>query len=161
MGEALVICVYHDTFIVISSMSFTSFSNYCIKMLDNNGLQYNDREVCSLECATEGGSLASIHSEEENYFIFGLLNSACPSGSCGGNYPPFRKTWIGSQPDSLHYQWMDGTPVRYSWWNSGEPSTCPAKGCVYIGGFSTGPMFVDSDCISQEIRYDCACKKRI
>ena len=94
------------------------------------------------------GEIASIHSEEENQFIYenlGGLNQG----------PPFRKTLIGLKND----KWLDGSSI----WNYNKWDTLPETSrddCVFFGGYSTGPNWIINDCFDQYNKFDCACKKR-
>jgi len=79
-------------------------------------------------CKARHMSLASIHSEEEQTFVFGLTE---------GSYP-----WIGLTDATTEgeWQWSDGTPVDYLNWFPGNPDGGDQEDCVYIGGV-TGEWF--------------------
>ena len=70
------------------------------------------------ECSSLGGSLASIHSKEEDDFIFNMVQ---PHGS---NYGP---TFLGATRVSPGiFEWDDNTPWDYENWNQGNLSySCP------------------------------------
>ena len=101
--------------------------------------------TCALGQIT--GEIASIHSEEENLFLYSNL---------GGLHqgPPFRKTLIGLKND----KWLDGTSIwNYNKWNS-LPETSWDY-CVFFGGYSTGPFWFTHPCFDKYNKFDCACKK--
>ena len=93
------------------------------------------------------GEIASIHSEEENLFLYSNLGGL-------NQGPPFRKTLIGLKND----KWLDGTSIwNYNKWNS-LPETSWDY-CVFFGGYSTGPNWFINDCFDKYNKFDCACKK--
>lgn len=119
---------------------------------------------CRESCRGKGGNLASVHSQEENRFIFSML---------GGNYrgPPFRRTMLGARgpgytetvcpsacfQTSLPMGWIDGTNWgEFTMWSDGHPKS--SWECLYIGDKSTGPEWISDTC-NQEQKFDCACKK--
>ena len=78
-------------------------------------------EVCDLqvfnnlhrsECSSLGGSLASIHSKEENDFVFNLIQPHGPATYYGS-------TWVGATCVNGEHKWDDGTPWDYENWDSG------------------------------------------
>jgi len=62
-----------------------------------------------LYCEENSAMLASIHSEEENQYIGGLIE---------------KNTWIGLNDieDEHVWEWVDGSPFDYSKWHVGEPN---------------------------------------
>ena len=82
------------------------------------------------ECSSLGGVLASIHSSEENDFIFSLIRIHAPY------YGP---TWIGASAISDYvWEWDDSTPWDFQNWDEGKmqfvtkkafnPILCTARG---------------------------------
>ena len=66
------------------------------------------------ECSSLGGSLGSIHSKEENDFVFNLIFlNVQPNGEFYG------MAWLGASCVQETYQWDDGTPWDYENWNQG------------------------------------------
>ncbi|KAH7715877.1 macrophage mannose receptor 1-like protein [Aphelenchoides avenae] len=70
-------------------------------------------------CARRYANLASIHSDAENDWITDFLHQ---------NVGP---TDNGAAAIGLHdttgkcaFQWIDGSPVNYFHWNTGQPSNC-------------------------------------
>ena len=82
------------------------------------------------KCQQMGGDLAIIRSDHENQFIFNLVKRT--SGL------PVWGVWIGLRRKSDgNFEWVDGTPVKYSSWNSGEPNNMGGReDCVVM--FSAG-----------------------
>ena len=67
------------------------------------------------KCQEMGGELAIIESEKENEFIFDLIKKTDGLSLWG--------VWIGLQrQDDGSFQWVDGTPVVYNGWETGEPN---------------------------------------
>lgn len=81
---------------------------------------------------TEGGYLATLTSEEENNFVFDLIDRGDfwyerPNGQLagpwiGGHQPP------GSPEPGTNWQWVTGEPVLYSNWTAGEPNELNGSG---------------------------------
>ena len=94
--------------------------------LNNSGQHYNDIEVCRWvgisnfrylyffrsECYSLGGSLASIHSKEEDDFVFNLVQPRR-----GDDYGT---TYLGATLVSGQHKWDDNTPWDYENWNRGD-----------------------------------------
>jgi hypothetical protein len=69
------------------------FGQNCYKLMNNSGLHYHDISVCTEECQQAGGNLASIHSPEENAFIYSIMQTT-KSG-----YDE-QDTWIGEYSEN-------------------------------------------------------------
>ncbi|XP_053119455.1 macrophage mannose receptor 1-like [Hemicordylus capensis] len=80
-----------------------------------------------LSCRKEGGDLTSIHSIEEHSFVISQLG-----------YKPTDLLWIGlnDQKISMYFEWSDGTQVRFTKWQRGEPmyQMNAEKDCVIMSG---------------------------
>ncbi|XP_032929413.1 macrophage mannose receptor 1-like [Catharus ustulatus] len=78
-------------------------------------------------CQKEGSHLASIQSLEEHSFVVSQLG-----------YKPTDKLWIGLNDHKvqMYFEWSDGSPVTYTKWHLGEPSTTNNRpeDCVLIKG---------------------------
>ncbi|RLW11503.1 hypothetical protein DV515_00001465, partial [Chloebia gouldiae] len=78
-------------------------------------------------CQKEGSHLASVQSLEEHSFMVSQLG-----------YKPTDKLWIGlnDRRVQMYFEWSDGTPVTYTKWHLGEPSTTNNRpeDCVLIKG---------------------------
>ncbi|VDO73548.1 unnamed protein product [Haemonchus placei] len=112
----------------------------------------NTFDEAEAKCVAEGGHLVSIHSDEENDFVYGTLHVAraisvlmtdltrfiCSSSSnldismtkmVSKDYRDF--TWIGlgrlDWPKDDKWKWTDGTPVDYLNWAPAEPDNIQRK----------------------------------
>ena len=67
------------------------------------------------DCWSLGGSLGSIHSQEESDFVFNLIQPH------SGGDPFYGIMFLGASRgnDGGNYEWDDGTPWDYQNWNSG------------------------------------------
>ena len=66
------------------------------------------------DCWSLGGSLGSIHSQEESDFVFNLIQPH------SGGDPFYGIMFLGaSRGNGGNYEWDDGTPWDYQNWNSG------------------------------------------
>ena len=52
---------------------WTQFGEFCYKLMDGDHNHYHSMKDCVNDCHLYGGELASIHSQEENNFIYTLL----------------------------------------------------------------------------------------
>ncbi|XP_066537428.1 macrophage mannose receptor 1-like isoform X2 [Hoplias malabaricus] len=70
-------------------------------------------------CQQQAGDLLSITEPHEQTFISGLTRSTGPV------------LWIGlnSLDDSSGWHWVNGQPLRYLQWLSGQPSSLPGHSC--------------------------------
>uniref|UniRef100_H0YSP9 Macrophage mannose receptor 1 n=1 Tax=Taeniopygia guttata TaxID=59729 RepID=H0YSP9_TAEGU len=102
---------------------WVSFVDHCYKIFrDSKGW-----EEALTSCQKEGSHLASIQSLEEHSFMVSQLG-----------YKPTDKLWIGlnDRRVQMYFEWSDGTPVTYTKWHLGEPSTTNNRpeDCVLIKG---------------------------
>ena len=70
--------------------------------------------LCRAECSSHGGTLASIHSREENSFLSSLVR---PHGQFGS------LTFIGAtkvKENSTAFEWDDGTAWDFENWEPGR-----------------------------------------
>ncbi|KAH7708035.1 C-type mannose receptor 2-like [Aphelenchoides avenae] len=107
----------------------------------------NDPEVNSLDkhlanCRRQGGSLASIHSQEQQDFIESLVQNQSPNTVYLGLYDAFKNgTWV----------WADGTPVDYDNWDEGRPdNTDGSQFCSQLHPDRDG-VWDDEDCCGNGI----------
>ncbi|PIO63745.1 lectin C-type domain protein [Teladorsagia circumcincta] len=100
----------------VGQTDWTSFNGFYYKKFD----QPATFEQAEAMCVSEGGHLASIHSGEENSFIYELTKTS----QIATNYTDF--VWIGltqaSWPASDSWSWTDGTPFDFHTWSVGEPN---------------------------------------
>ena len=71
---------------------------------------FND--LCRSECSSLFGSLGSIHSKDENDFVFNLI---IPHA----NDVYYGLMWLGATCVQGTYTWDDGTVWDYENWNPG------------------------------------------
>eukprot|EP00066_Takifugu_rubripes_P017013 XP_011606279.1 PREDICTED: macrophage mannose receptor 1 [Takifugu rubripes] len=113
--------------------------------LERNKMMWRDALAA---CHKEGGDLASIHNIEEQSFIFSQ-----------SGYSPTDVLWIGlnDQRNQMLFEWSDRTPVRFTYWQSDEPSHAInlQEDCVLIRGKEG--RWVDHMC---EKTYGYLCKKK-
>ncbi|XP_071511499.1 alpha-N-acetylgalactosamine-specific lectin-like [Diadema antillarum] len=75
-------------------------------------------------CRNYGAELVSIHSEEENIFVYDLWRMQ--------NRSPNTGFWIGLNDISYEntFFWSDGTTVDYLRWAPGEPNNYRDQDCI-------------------------------
>ncbi|KFU84339.1 Macrophage mannose receptor 1, partial [Chaetura pelagica] len=102
---------------------WTPYIEHCYKVFRET----KGWEDAFTSCQKEGSHLASIHSLEEHSFMVSWLG-----------YKPADKLWIGlnDRKVQMYFEWSDGTPVTYTKWHLGEPSTTSNRpeDCVLIKG---------------------------
>ena len=85
--------------------TWKQFGSHCYKLFGDK-LSWNDAQV---RCEKEGSNLASVHSLEENQFLFNLS----PEGVwIGANDKAKEGTWV----------WTDGSAWKLENWRTGEPN---------------------------------------
>ena len=96
------------------------WSGNCYK-LNQDLLTWED---AAKKCSEIGGHLASVHSDEENNFIFQTSNNAV--------------TWLGGNDMSAEGSWIwsDGSSRSYTNWNSGQPNNNGNQDCQTIGYYA-------------------------
>ncbi|XP_053915277.1 macrophage mannose receptor 1 isoform X1 [Cuculus canorus] len=99
------------------------YIDHCYKIFRENKAW----EEALTSCQKEGSQLASIQSLEEHSFMVSQLG-----------YKSTDKLWIGlnDRRVQMYFEWSDGTPVTYTKWHLGEPSTTNNRpeDCVLIKG---------------------------
>jgi len=145
-------------------VGWSSFEDSCYMLLNNTEQHYDDIAVCRAECEGMGGQLASIHSPQENAFIYSILRPPSPPQARSGFWE--QTTWVGARKvggehhDSV-FEWEDGTGWNYTnWYNQGEPDG--SGDCIYMGMSLEAPdSWSDGDCGNGEgyFYWDCICKK--
>jgi hypothetical protein len=90
----------------VSCSHGTYFNGHCYFTAGLGEMDYSSGKDL---CKNLGAEPASIHSEAENKFIYGLLFKI----SSGG--------WIGLKRDSSDFAWEDGSKLSYTNWAPDEP----------------------------------------
>jgi hypothetical protein len=97
------------------------YNSSCYKMNFNHN--WDDAEV---DCVTNGGHLASIHSTQENIFISTLARTGLDSDTS-------KQPWIGlKSTDGSNWFWSDGTPTDFKAWGNKQPDSGNTKQCAQI-----------------------------
>nr|XP_047917806.1 macrophage mannose receptor 1-like isoform X1 [Anser cygnoides] len=112
-----------DTGFITCPDGWVPYVDHCYKIFrETKGWQ-----AALTSCQKEGSHLASIRSLEEHSFIVSGLG-----------YKPTDKLWIGLNDHKvqMYFEWSDGTPVTYTKWHLGEPSSTRNRpeDCVLIKG---------------------------
>ncbi|KFW86143.1 Macrophage mannose receptor 1, partial [Manacus vitellinus] len=112
-------------------------------------------EAALTSCQKQGSHLASIRNLEEHSFVVSRLGYIL----CFHRLEPTDKLWIGlnDRKVQMYFEWTDGTPVTYTKWHLGEPSTTNNRpeDCVLIKG--QDGYWADSVC---EKRAGYICKRK-
>ncbi|XP_054027247.1 macrophage mannose receptor 1 [Dryobates pubescens] len=112
-----------DTGAVTCPDGWVPYTEHCYKIFREN----KGWEEALSSCQRERSHLASIQSLEEHSFIVSRLG-----------YKPTDKLWIGlhDQRVPMYFEWSDGSPVTYTKWQLGEPSSTQSRpeGCVLLRG---------------------------
>uniref|UniRef100_G1KWP1 Mannose receptor C-type 1 n=1 Tax=Anolis carolinensis TaxID=28377 RepID=G1KWP1_ANOCA len=102
---------------------WTAYAGYCYYL--NRALK-PWRDALS-SCRKADGDLVSIHNLEEYSFVISQLG-----------YKPTDLLWIGlnDQRTAMYFEWSDGTPVRFTKWQRGEPTHVNnvQEDCVIMSG---------------------------
>uniref|UniRef100_A0A915BL39 C-type lectin domain-containing protein n=1 Tax=Parascaris univalens TaxID=6257 RepID=A0A915BL39_PARUN len=95
--------------------SWEQFNGFCYKTF-SDALTWQNAE---LSCQKMNSHLASVHSKEENEFVYGLIKA--PRAAFSISY------WIGLSADGNKWSWTDGSPVDYlhpSWSSERRRKRC-------------------------------------
>ncbi|KAK4312213.1 hypothetical protein Pmani_016336 [Petrolisthes manimaculis] len=99
-------CEYFPTHVTGCEDGWTAFEDYCYLYsnadYNENTFTYTDAKT---ECQAMGAKLASIHTEEENDFVFSMLDEWS-----------YTSTWIGMSDDghSGSLAWTDDTSITFT-----------------------------------------------
>ena len=80
------------------------FENACYKLSTSIKSWYDARD----ECLNQGSHLASVHSDDEQEFMYTEFSS--------------HDTWIGGKRGAYDFEWEDGTDFDYTHWFENQPS---------------------------------------
>jgi len=151
------VCSFEDTYngkCIGCDEGWSEFEGFCYKLIDNGGAHYYGKEECEKDCSKAGGQLTSIHSSQENEFVYSLLRPA-KSKVYG------QATYLGTEFDENgNLVWSDGTPWNYDHWFGHDPDS--GTECVIIGYISSDPeKWIDCGCSYSHQDLDCMCKKKV
>uniref|UniRef100_A0A914P9Y5 C-type lectin domain-containing protein n=1 Tax=Panagrolaimus davidi TaxID=227884 RepID=A0A914P9Y5_9BILA len=127
------------------NFSYFEATNSCYGVFYGNyayGLTWDDSENV---CKTFNGHLASIHSDEEYRYVYGISFYSYRTG-----------TWAGlfSNDHGNTWRWSDGSPVDYIYWQPDAPyRTSGWNEC----GIMEYNGFLDSDC-DRHVTFVCKIK---
>ena len=104
------------------------------------------------KCQQMGGDIAVIRSANENQFIFDLVKKTAGLAGWGA--------WIGlNRKADGSFKWVDGTPLVYEAWNSGEPNGIGGRAdCVHMIWNDVGGKWNDASCDWEDVRPGVVCK---
>ncbi|KAK7079207.1 hypothetical protein SK128_003943 [Halocaridina rubra] len=130
-------CEYYPTHSTGCEENWTYFNNYCY-YYSNYDYSYiaTDFDSAEADCVSKGAHLASIHTPEENDFVFSLLSSDSYS------------VWVGitDYGNSGNIEWSDGTSISFTKWDvmwSYPFQYSPA--CAYLYPYSyNGQWYLDA-----------------
>ncbi|RYD27812.1 MAG: hypothetical protein EOP87_20580 [Verrucomicrobiaceae bacterium] len=102
------------------------------------------RHQAGLAAAAKGGYLASISSEEENTFVFSLVNDLSwftNLSMFGDRLGP----WLGGISTATGWQWSTGEPFTHTKWKPGQPDTYAGfyQYLLFYDGANAGPTWGD------------------
>ncbi|VDO71258.1 unnamed protein product [Heligmosomoides polygyrus] len=104
-------------------------------------------------CKAQKGHLASIHSKEENDFIYGLAKKSLPKV----NHDDL--CWIGLRKSSKGWTWTDGSSTNYTNWAPGQPNNVnKAENCAQlynVDNFKSPKKWNDYPCTKKVCGYVC------
>ncbi|XP_077987399.1 uncharacterized protein LOC144442001 [Glandiceps talaboti] len=95
------------------------YSDHCYYVVTSHELTFDDAEG---ECQVKGAHLTSILDMEEHTFILRL--AMVVKGSL----------WIGlhDRNNEGNFEWTDGNPYSFSYWNYGEPNNMGDEDCTEL-----------------------------
>ncbi|RYD20340.1 MAG: hypothetical protein EOP88_15450 [Verrucomicrobiaceae bacterium] len=102
------------------------------------------RDQAGLMAAAKGGYLATLSSEDENAFVFSLVNDLSWFTSLsmfGDRLGP----WLGGISTATGWQWNTGEPFTYTKWKPGQPDTYAGfyQYLLFYDGADAGPTWGD------------------
>ncbi|XP_039630080.1 C-type lectin domain family 19 member A [Polypterus senegalus] len=111
---------------------WTEFEGHCYRFFPTN-MTWAEADLYCAEFSNgfKSAKLTSIHSWQENVFVYDLVNSRVPGIPTD--------IWIGLHDRRQEgvFEWTDGTPYAYSYWDGNQPDdeihSIPGKeDCVEI-----------------------------
>nr|ABC87994.1 mannan-binding C-type lectin [Apostichopus japonicus] len=123
---------------------WTGFNGKCYRLFAAEHKQFDAAEIACqsaklVDCqgnVLASGHLASVHSQEEQNFLFEMFRSTLHHTS-SWNPQVYIGMKVGSQ--SNLQSWTDGSSVDYTSWFSGEPNNGPnSRGAIASGLHASG-----------------------
>lgn len=135
---------YNKTYQSTGEGGWLQYSDKCFRVVN---MRLNFDEAESLCNSIYDAHLASIHSLEEQKLLLSFFESV--------NVKNGTEIWIGGQQvDFNYFNWMDGSSLNYTNWDTNEPNA-PSDKCIemqYLNG-----KWNDIDCSKQRF---VICEKR-
>lgn len=101
-------------------VNWTLFNNHCYKYFQDQLRGYSEAKA---QCETFGASLATIHSKEENDYLWSLFSQSGHNVWVGGNDETVDGSWV----------WEDGMAWGgFTLWDSVEPNGGSSENCLEI-----------------------------
>lgn len=116
--------------------TWVKLNNRCYWKGSHTGIWTTTRSSCT----SLGGDLATINSLTENKFVYHTLHVKSYTES---------KAWIGLNDITTegNFVWVNGDPVIYTNWNTGEPNDWGGnEDCTVVGSSSAGHRWNDELC---------------
>ncbi|XP_026580115.1 C-type lectin domain family 19 member A-like [Pseudonaja textilis] len=118
---------------------WTEYEGHCYRYFPVNKTWAEADLYCAeFSIGLKSAKLASIHSWEENVFVYDLVNSRVPGIPTD--------IWMGLNDlrQESNFEWTDGSPYDYNYWDGNQPDD----------GIHTIPE--DEDCVQIWYRYSSA-----
>ncbi|XP_045124558.1 macrophage mannose receptor 1-like [Portunus trituberculatus] len=123
-------CELYPTHMIACADGWEEFEDYCYKVYNDD---YLLPEEAREKCQDENADLASVHSYQENDFIYSLLGyeSFCPYlGLTDVGHPKF-------------FKWLDGTTVDFTLFSS-SLVLWPSELCACMQGYYSGEWSLEN-----------------
>ncbi|XP_006985746.1 C-type lectin domain family 19 member A [Peromyscus maniculatus bairdii] len=116
---------------LVCPLFWTEFKGHCYRFFPINRTWAEADLHCSqFTVGRKSAKLASIHSWEENVFVYDLVNSCAP------DIPADIWTGLHDHRQEGQFEWTDGSPYDYSYWDRSQPGdgihTDPEEDCVQM-----------------------------
>ncbi|XP_078520349.1 C-type lectin domain family 19 member A [Lissotriton helveticus] len=118
---------------------WTEYEEHCYRFFPVNKTWAEADLYCAeFSIGIKSAKLASIHSWEENVFVYDLVNSRVPGIPTD--------IWIGlhDRRQEGQFEWTDGTPHDYAYWDGNQPDD------------SSHTIAEEEDCVQIWYRYNSA-----
>ncbi|XP_022794091.1 brevican core protein-like isoform X2 [Stylophora pistillata] len=98
--------------------NWTLFNNHCYKYFQDHLRGYSEAKA---QCKTFGAFLVTVHSKEENDYLWSLFSPSGHAVWAGGNDEQVEGSWV----------WEDGVAWgSFVFWNRGEPNGGSRENCI-------------------------------